>query len=116
MIESQLAKLHAELGATTVAQQTLLESVQRRVNYLPNSKNYFSYHQGALEDGLILLDWWLTEGVSKQKDVEGVLLALVQKTCTIYGLTNEQIATFNIVINQAKEKWSASISQCEYGE
>ncbi|MCX7552541.1 protein kinase [Marinicella sp. S1101] len=114
LIESQLAQLHIELAETAAAIKTMQASIERRIKHLPSSKNYFSYHQSALEDGILLFDWFLTADNNNNQVVTELLQSLVVKTCVISGLNDEQTSGFNAILSQANLKASASIKPCEF--
>lgn len=114
LIESQLAQLHIELAETAAAIKTMQASIERRIKHLPSSKNYFSYHQSALEDGILLFDWLLTADNNNNQVVTELLQSLVVKTCGISGLNDEQTSGFNAILSQANLKASALIKPCEF--
>ncbi|WP_223787991.1 serine/threonine-protein kinase [Marinicella meishanensis] len=86
LIEAQLARLLYDLERFQEAPQVMHDSISRRVEHLPNSPRYFSYHQGAMEDAQTLLTWQAQADTIGTGVIEDLVQVLVNKTCAITGV------------------------------
>ncbi len=113
LAEAQRAKLLANDQQMTAAKAAMVASINRRIEFLPGSKNYFSYHSQALAD-LLTLSVWQAEATL----LDDLANQLINKSCGIQQVPTDDLLAFNQQIEQLsqatqhREPWP----HCELGE
>ncbi len=112
LAEAQRAKLLAADEQMMVAQEAMVASINRRIEHVPGSKSYFSYHSQALAD-LVTLSTWQIEAAS----VIDLATGLIDKVCGIEGVPRADLQAFNQQIDQlsSADEQPLSWPRCEGG-